>query len=167
MVHTRPLRQDPVSRVSSNWILLPAELLLGRGAPIVAAVEHACELAQRLAGNEVRIVDIDLSAVPDEIELFLRLKGELPFPEWCGNNWDSVFDAFEELKSGWTFPLAFLIRGLERFIGVQPAVALRAVISLAQLSDGLGSDGKQLVVVYVMGSSRPNEVPESELERVL
>jgi hypothetical protein len=77
------------------------------------------------------------------------LKGVLPFPDWCGSSWDSIYDAFEELHQSWSFPLVVAVRGLRSMLEVRPHLGLEVVIRLSELSRAFSTVGDQLIVLYI------------------
>jgi hypothetical protein len=77
------------------------------------------------------------------------LKRVLPFPEWCGSSWDSIEDAFEEIRQGWDFPLVVAVRGLRSALELRPHLGLEVTIRLSELSRAFSISGHQLSVIYV------------------
>lgn len=77
------------------------------------------------------------------------LKSVLPFPDWCASSWDSIEDAFEEIRQGWSFPLVIAVRGLRPTLETRPHLALEVVVRLSELARALSVAGDQLIVVYV------------------
>jgi hypothetical protein len=76
------------------------------------------------------------------------LKSVLPFPDWCGSGWDSIDDAFQELRALWPFPLVIAVQGLDALLARRPRVGLQTVIRFDDLSGSLSRVGAQLVVLY-------------------
>jgi hypothetical protein len=76
------------------------------------------------------------------------LKSVLAFPEWCGSSWDSIDDAFEEIRNGWRLPLILIVAGGANCWSRDPHLFLQTVMRLADLSRAFSAAGDQLMVVY-------------------
>jgi hypothetical protein len=94
-------------------------------------------------------IEVEISTAEDVADVVLAMKRVLTFPDWCGSSWDSVEDAFEELRQAWSFPLVLVVRGLRHLIDERPQLALRSVIQLSKLRQGFSVSGDQLIVAYV------------------
>ena len=79
----------------------------------------------------------------------MRSKDALPFPDWCASGWDSIDDAFEELRQAWTFPLVVMVHGLNALLGRKPHTAFQTLIRLSDLSHSFSVASDQLIVAYV------------------
>jgi hypothetical protein len=152
MVHARPLRDALALAMAmvSAWIPLPpAPLLVGRAEPYLVLEARLDDFRAYLASYRARSVDVEFGGAGDVAEVIGALKAVLPFPDWCGSSWDSIEDAFEEIRQGWSFPLVLVVHGLELLIGRKPHLALEVVIRMSGLSQAFSVAGDQLMVAYI------------------
>jgi hypothetical protein len=77
------------------------------------------------------------------------MKSVLPFPDWCASSWDSIDDAFEEIRQSWSFPLVIAVRGLRTILETRPHLGLEVVLRLSELGRAFSIAGDQLTVIYV------------------
>jgi hypothetical protein len=135
--------------VVSRWVqLASAGFLLERAEPYLVASETVPEMAKyaHAEGAEMRSIDIGSAGTGGAV--IDALKEVLPFPEWCGSSWDSIEDAFEEIREGWRFPLILVVAGLPTALAQRPHVALQTVLRFSDLSHAFSAAGDQLMVVY-------------------
>lgn len=135
----------------SDWITLPSPPLLHPSAPLLIRSSDVDDLRQVLT-ERASLVEIDVSEAVSTADVIGALKDVLPFPSWCGSSWDSVDDAFAEIRDGWSFPLVIVAYGLRSLLARQPHLALESVIRLHELSGAFSTAGDQFVVVFVAGS---------------
>jgi hypothetical protein len=134
----------------SAWIPRPpAPLLVDAAEPYLVPESRLDELGSYLASAAAKVVDVEIGSADDVAAVIGALKAVLPFPDWCGSNWDSIEDAFEELREGWSFPLVLLIHGLEPLIARKPHLALEVVLRMSGLSQAFSVAGDQLMACYV------------------
>lgn len=134
----------------SAWIPRPpAPLLVAAAEPYLVPESRLDELGSYLASVAAKVVDVEIGGAGDVAAVIGALKAVLPFPDWCGSNWDSIEDAFDELREGWSFPLVIVIHGLEPLLARKPHLALEVVIRMSGLSQAFSSAGEQLMVCYV------------------
>ena len=134
------------------WIPLPGPpFLAARSEPFVLGTWAAGDLVAHLASHGASCVVLDVRWATTSADVIDALKVELPFPDWCASGWDSVHDAFDELSSAWTFPLAVLVRGADRLAAEDPQLALSTVVRLDELSRAFSRGGNQLIVVHEWG----------------
>ncbi len=134
----------------SAWITRPpTPLLVDAAEPYLVLESRLDELGSYLASAAATVADVEIGDAGDVAMVISALKAVLPFPDWCGSNWDSLEDAFEELREGWSFPLVIVIHGLEPLIARKPHLALEVVIRMSALSHAFSAAGDQLMVTYV------------------
>lgn len=61
------------------------------------------------------------------IDVMGALNKVLEFPSWCGSSWDSIQDAFPELREAWSFPLAIAVVGLPKLLVERPYLVRNTV----------------------------------------
>jgi hypothetical protein len=136
--------------VVSAWFPLPAApLLVDQAEPYLVPELHLAEFLGYLSKVGARSVAVDIAVARDVGDVVLALRAVLPFPDWCGSSWDSMEDAFEELRQAWGFPLVVVIRGLRPLIEERPHLALEVVLRLSGLSHAFSVAGDQFLVTYV------------------
>ena len=138
----------------NGWVPLPeAPLLLTASAPRLFERDRASDLRDELLSQGVRAAAIDLSTVATRSEFFDQLRTVLVFPDWCGSGWDSLDDAFEEIRLESSFPCFVLIYGLQDMLPRDLHLALEVVIRLSELEGAFSVAGEQFVVAYEVGPS--------------
>lgn len=138
--------------VLSRWIQLPSPIILERSEPLLAVESRLTELVEFAQNEGATLVTIDVTSATDPRTVIDGLKAVLRFPDWCGSSWDSIEDAFEELRQGWSFPLILVVRGLRSVLEDRPHLGLQVVIRFSELSHAFSVAGDQLAVVYVAES---------------
>jgi len=140
--------------VKTKWIALPASPTLEeRSEPYLVRVSEGANLRQYLASAGASVVDIDIGDSRNLVDVLGSLKEVLHFPSWCGSGWDSVHDAFSELRSAWPLPLAIIVAGLPRLMVERQHLALNTVLGLSRLCEEFSIAGDQVLVFYM--SERP------------
>ncbi len=133
----------------SGWIQLPPPpLLWSKAVPYLAEYHHLDQVRQHFVGVSANWVEADLPNLNQVSDLVAALKEVLPFPDWCGSNWDSIEDAFEEIRQGWNFPLILVLHGLQDLLGRHCHFGLETVVRLSALQDSFSLAGDQFVVIY-------------------
>lgn len=133
-----------------RWIELPQRLLAGGPAePYLVQSERLSDLRGFAIDHGATWVDLAMAGVLDSGGAIRELKTVLPFPEWCASSWDSVADAFEEIRGSWTFPLVIAVHGLRHALETHSHVGLEVVIRLSELARAMSVEGDQLIVFYV------------------
>lgn len=132
----------------SDWVTLPSPPLLQPSVPLLIRSSDVDSLRAFLGEHDVELVEIDLAEAAGTIDVIGALKDVLPFPSWCGSSWDSIDDAFAEIRDGWSFPLVVIAHGLRSMLGRRPHLALESVIRLHELSAAFSTVGDQFVVVF-------------------
>ena len=128
---------------------LPGQpFLAARSEPFLLGTWTADDFAAHASARRAECVMVDVARATTTADVIDALKAELEFPDWCASEWDSVNDAFEELRSAWPSPLALLVRGADRLIMRNPQLALSTVVRLDELSQALGRARGELVVAY-------------------
>jgi len=96
----------------SDWISLPGPPFLAeRSEPFELGTWTPDDFAAYASARGARYVVVDVASAASTTDVIEALRGQLEFPDWCASSWDSVHDAFGELRSAWSFPLALLVRG--------------------------------------------------------
>ncbi|MEO7122569.1 MAG: barstar family protein [Lacisediminihabitans sp.] len=101
-----------------------------------------------LVGDEGMVARIDVAEVSTSASIVATMKAALPFPEWCGSGWDSVYDAIPDLIELWNFPIVLVVDGIDALWTRSPQLLMQTSIRLAELSDILGREKKQVLIVY-------------------
>lgn len=134
----------------SQWIsVLDSAILASRTEPYFvdrASVDRLVELFVEGGGT---VVEVDISASATTYDLVTALRQVLPFPDWCGSNWDAMEDAFTELSGAWPFPVCLLMVGAPVLLERNPHLAFECALRLASFADAFGLGGKQFLVVYL------------------
>lgn len=153
MVHPGPLRHVQAVAVVSRWVQLATTPFLEDGTEPFLIQSSALDQLKSFARSEAvmtRSVDIALADSP--MDVIEGLKAVLAFPEWCGSSWDSIDDAFEEIRSGWQFPLILVVTGGPTCWSRDPHLLLQTVLRFADLSRAFSAAGDQFMVVYAAGT---------------
>jgi len=136
--------------VVSTWFPLPpVPLLVDAAEPYLVLESRLDDFRGYLASVRARTVDVEIGGVSDVTAVVGALKTVLPFPDWCGSSWDSIEDAFEEIRQGWSFPLVVVVHGLRSLIDRKPHLALEVVIRMSGLSHAFSVADDQMMVTYV------------------
>lgn len=136
----------------STWLQLRGESwCIGESAPRVIE-RHVLDTAlSRLRELGATVFLLDVGAATSAWDVVMSLKQVLPLPDWCGASWDSIDDAFEELRQGLSFPTAVVVTGGARLLDAHPRVALETVVRLGELERAFSIAGDQLLVFHVAG----------------
>lgn len=126
--------------------------MLERSEPYLVVDARLAELRDFAKSVEASYATVDVTEAEDAGAVIDSLKRVLVFPDWCGSSWDSIDDAFEELRQAWRFPLILTVEGLRSLIGRRPHLAMQVVLRLSELSHAFSIAGDQLAVVYVAES---------------
>lgn len=133
----------------SAWLSLPGPpFFAGSSEPHLLGTASADDFLRYVAANGAHSVVVDLTNVASTADVIAAFRAHLEFPDWCGSGWDSVEDAFEELRAAWAFPLAVLVQGAGRVAVDRPQLALETVVRLAALVHAFSVAGDQLIVAY-------------------
>lgn len=136
--------------VVSRWIDLPRTLLVeGPSEPYLVTEERLPELRKFVTGANATWATVDVASATGTGAMIDALKSVLPFPDWCASSWDSIEDAFEEIRQGWSFPLVIAVRGLRSTLETRPHLGLEVVVRLSELGHAFSVAGDQLTVIYV------------------
>jgi hypothetical protein len=134
---------------SSEWIQIPPPpLLRAKSVPYLVddgMVPHARRYFQDAGAHWF---DIDIAAATTVSDVIDAIRSVLPFPSWAASGWDSVEDAFEEIRAGWTFPLVLACHGLPALLHGNPHLALETNIRLDGLQNAFSIVKDQFVVLY-------------------
>jgi hypothetical protein len=124
-----------MAAVLSRWIQLPSSpIVLERSEPLLAEEARLEEVVEFAQTDGATLVTVDIASSTDSRAVIDGMKAVLRFPDWCGSSWDSIEDAFEELRQAWSFPLVLVVRGLRRVLEDRPHLGLQVVIRLSQLA---------------------------------
>lgn len=130
----------------SRWIDSPAPpLVRSRAFPLLVETASLDALAAHYA--RAHRVDADVRDAATTPQVIGALKAVLPFPDWCGSNWDALDDAHDELLAAWSFPLLLVVRGFDRLLARHQHLALATTLNLHALRRAFARDGEQLIVV--------------------
>jgi hypothetical protein len=104
---------------------------------------------RRYAATEgAHLAEIDVSGASDSAGVIGAMKVALPFPTWCGSSWDSIDDAFDELRSSWHLPLVLVVGGYDRLLAAHQHLGLETVIRFHELAQAFSAVKEQLIVVF-------------------
>jgi hypothetical protein len=133
----------------TSWIPWPAPpLVVAASPPMLVVSSELTGLKQYVARAEAHVAEADVSDVTDTVGVVGALKAVLPFPDWCASGWDSIDDAFEELRTTWPFPLMLVLRGYVRLLTSHQHVALETAIRLNEVEHAFSAIGHQLLVAF-------------------
>lgn len=132
----------------TKWFPLPTALLVDPAEPYLLSESKLGELRDYLSSVQASYVEIDLGDAQSVAEIIGSLKAVLPFPDWCGSNWDAIEDAFEETRQELRFPLVVIAHGLKPLMDKIPHLALEVVIRMSGLSQAFSVAGDQFIVMY-------------------
>jgi hypothetical protein len=133
----------------SGWISLPpAPTLSTHSAPLLVEDARLDDLRRYVDGHGAERVEIDISRATVTDDVVGAMREVLTFPTWCGSSWDSIDDAFAEIRDAWRFPLVMVVHGLEALLKDRRHVGLETVLRLHELEQGFSRAGDQLVVVF-------------------
>lgn len=136
--------------MTTSWIALPASPILDeRSEPYLVRVSEGASLRQFLASAGASVVDLDIGDSRNLVDVLGSIKEVLQFPSWCGSGWDSVHDAFSELRAAWPLPLAIVVEGLPRLMAERRHLALNTVLGLSRLCEEFSIAGDQVLVFYM------------------
>jgi hypothetical protein len=136
--------------VTNNWIELPGSPTPEeRSEPYFVRATEAANLRRYLTSAGASVFEIDIGDSRNLVDVFVSLKDVLQFPSWCGSGWDSVHDAFSELRAVWPLPLAIVVVGLPRLMAERRHLALNTVLGLSGLCEEFSIAGDQVLVFYV------------------
>lgn len=134
----------------SRWIDLPQGLLaFGRAEPHLVYEQHIMEARDFAVAAGATWVTVDITDAADTTSVIVALKDVLPFPDWCASSWDSIDDAFDEIRQAWRFPCVLEVRGLRSTLRNRPHLGLEAVVRLSELRRAFSVAGDQLAVLYM------------------
>jgi hypothetical protein len=134
----------------SSWIDYPPPPPpgLGRTPPLLVEFNQLDEFAAYFEDAGANRVDVAVANAVDSFSVIEALKTVLPFPEWCGSSWDSIEDAFEELRAAWSFPSLMVLRGFDRLLASHAHLALETTIRLHDLEQAFSVAGEQLILAF-------------------
>ncbi|TFC22110.1 hypothetical protein E3O55_19025 [Cryobacterium sp. MDB1-18-2] len=136
--------------IVSQWIDLPRALLAaGPAEPYLVTEERSSELFEFLNAAGATWVTVDVASAAGTGAVIDALKSRLPFPDWCASSWDSLENAFEEIRQSWSFPLVIVFRGLCSALETRPHLGLEVVVRLSELCQAFSVAGDQVTVIYV------------------
>lgn len=135
--------------MGERWIPLPGvPPLLSASAPLMIRPVSADAVRSELSSAGARLSELSLGSVTTTVELFEQVRKILVLPEWCGSGWDSVDDAFEEIRAASSFPCVVLVQGLQELFARDPHLALEIVVRLSELEGAFAASGDQFAVIY-------------------
>jgi hypothetical protein len=138
------------------WLDLPNEswATVG-GAPYVVDANLLQTATARLGLLGASVTSIEVGLARSAWDVVQQLKQAVPLPEWCGASWDSVDDAFEELRQALRFPVVLVVRGIQLLLVEDIQVGLETIVRLADLGRAFSAAGDQFVALYVRSGSKP------------
>jgi hypothetical protein len=125
-----------------------APLLLNPSAPRLVEGDRLGDFRQYVNDHDAERVEIDISSATSAVDVIGAMKDVLTFPSWCGSGWDSIDDAFAEIRAAWRFPLVMVVHGLEALLDGRRHVGLETVLRLHELEQAFSTAGDQFVVVF-------------------
>jgi len=134
--------------MDQRWIPLPVPPLLAASAPWLITPTTVDAVRSELGSAGGRVGQLVLSSVGTTIHLVEQLRDTLTFPDWCGSSWDSVDDAFEEIRALSTFPCFAIVEGLQELFSRNPHLALELIVRLSELESSFAAAGDQFAVIY-------------------
>jgi hypothetical protein len=150
MVFTRSLRDVFGVAIVNAWFPLPpTPILVDSAEPYLIPESRLDDFRSYISSAQARSVDVDFGSANDVAAVIDALKAVLPFPDWCGSNWDSIEDAFDDIRQEWSFPLVIVAHGLSSLIDRKVHLALEVVLRMSGLSHAFSVAGDQLMVTYV------------------
>ena len=135
--------------MTPGWITPPHELFLAKSAPYLAPKSNRAQLREEFEKQGARVWDVDIGPTRSLLEFFAEFRRVVRLPEWCAYGWDSLYDAFEELRANNEFPMALLIVGLRDLLDSSTHLGLEVVLRLEELTTALSTRGDQMVVIYL------------------
>jgi hypothetical protein len=133
----------------SAWIDYPPPPLVRSAAdPLLVESNRLDELVAYAEAAGATRVDVDVTKAANGFHVIEALKTVLPFPSWCGSSWDSIDDAFEELRAAWSFPLLMVLRGYGEMLASHQHGALETTIRLHEFQHALSAASDQLIVAF-------------------
>lgn len=135
--------------VVTGWVPLPpAPVLVDRAEPYLVRLECAEAFRAYLAGVAATVREISITDAGTVSDVVRALGEALPLPDWSGHGWDSIDDAFEEIRQATDFPLVLVVHGLPEILRERPHLGLETVLGLSRLSAAFSAAQDQLLVVY-------------------
>jgi hypothetical protein len=136
----------------STWLQLQGESWCAGNSAPRAIERHSLDSALvRLRELGATVSLLDVGAATSAWDVVVSVKQVLPLPDWCGAGWDSIDDAFEELRQGLSFPTAVVVTGVARLLDAHLRVGLETVVRLSELERAFSIAGDQFLVFYVGG----------------
>lgn len=137
--------------MGERWIPLPGvPPVLSMSAPLMVATVDSDAVRADLSSNGARLGGFSLGHVTTSVEFFEQLRKVLVFPQWCGSGWDSVDDAFEEIRAASSFPCFVIADGVQALFSRDPHLALEIVVRLSELQGAFATSGDQFAVIYLV-----------------
>jgi hypothetical protein len=123
-------------------------MLVDSAEPYLISQSSLDDFRRYVSSVQARSVEVDFGSANDVAAVIDALKTVLPFPDWCGSNWDAIEDAFDDLRQEWSFPLVIIAHGLSSLIDRKPHLAFEVVLRISGLSQAFSTVGDQLMVIY-------------------
>ena len=131
----------------SRWIDYPPPGY-ARTPPLLVEANQLDDFAAYFEKAGANRVDVVVANAVDSFGVIEALKAVLPLPEWCGSSWDSIEDAFEELRAAWSFPLLMVLCSFDRLLADHTHLALETTIRLHDLEHAFSVAGEQLILAF-------------------
>lgn len=139
--------------VVSRWVQLPAApFFKDPTQPLLIRTSALDQLRTFARAEGMTMREVDIASAGSAMDVTAGLKAVLPVPAWCGSSWDSLDDAFEEIRSGLKFPEILVVSGGSTCWSRDQHLFLQTVLMLAHLSQAFSSAGDQFAVVYAADS---------------
>jgi hypothetical protein len=101
----------------AEWLPDPEPPLVeARTVPLLVTTSRLDQLREFAEEHGAEYVEADSSQADEAWQVMHALKEVLPFPSWCGSGWDSIDDAYQELRDSWPFPLVLVLRHFDRVL---------------------------------------------------
>lgn len=137
----------------SEWIQIPPPpLLRAKSAPYLIDDGAMADVRQYFDDAGARWSDIDITAADTVSGVIDAIRNVQPFPSWAASGWDSVEDAFEEIRESWPFPLVLACHGLPTLLRRNTHLALETTIRLDGLQTAFSIAKDQLIILYPGGT---------------
>lgn len=134
----------------SEWVQLRDESWVDSVAPPRVMVASAVgEGVQRLGHLGVKVHIMEVGHAASTFDVVTELRRVLPLPTWCGSSWDSVDDAFEEMRHRLIFPAALIVDGASILIDSNLRLGLETVVRLNELERAFAVASEQMLVFFV------------------
>src|SRR4051812_25127909 len=97
----------------SDWIPVPHILQLAdKAEPYLIDMSMVDQLRLLASSEGAEFCYVNLDTAQSAGGVIDAIRTVLPLPEWCASNWDSIDEAFNDIRRMWTFPCFLVVGGL-------------------------------------------------------